>query len=205
MRCSALLHTAVLALVAADAAAQSQFIIKKGKDTVAIEAFSRDASTLTSEIYQTNGLRTQYTANLLADKAVQHIEMSRQNRQGAGVSFTVHIGDTLVTANVTTAAGSEKMEVGTKGKCTPFLALSFALSEQILQASHLEVGQSLKWTAIRLGAGDTATLTVSRFHADSALLSTADMQIRLAVSKTGEVIGGRHVGQDWVIERKNGR
>jgi hypothetical protein len=53
-----------------------------------------------------------------------------------------------------------------------------------------------------LAAGDTATLTVTRFHADSVLLAMAEMQIKLALSPKGEVIGGRHLGQDWLVERK---
>jgi len=48
--------------ITAQQAGRSEFIIKKGTDTVAVELFSRDAETLTSEIYQTNGPRTQYTS-----------------------------------------------------------------------------------------------------------------------------------------------
>ena len=49
------------------AATRSKFVVKKGKDTVAIEIFSRDAGTLTSEIYQSNGIRTQYSLDLRPD------------------------------------------------------------------------------------------------------------------------------------------
>jgi hypothetical protein len=69
-------------------------------------------------------------------------------------------------------------------------------------ASHLTVGKSQSWTAVRLGAGDTTTLTVTRFHADSVLLAMSDIQLKLALSRAGEVIGGRHMNQDWLIERK---
>ena len=47
-------------------------------------------------------------------------------------------------------------------------------------ASHLSVGKSRVWTACRLGAGDTTTLTVTRFHADSVLLAMSDIQLKLA-------------------------
>jgi hypothetical protein len=182
---------------------RSEFIVKKGKDTVAVEIFTRDASTLTSEIYQTNGIRTQYTINLRSDSSAQHVEMTRQGRQGAGAGVSVNFADTLVTAIMSAGGEAEKVEFASgRGKAIPFLAVSFALAEQVLFASHLAVGKSRVWTACRLAAGDTATLTVTRFHADSALLAMSDLQLKLALSPKGEVIGGRHMAQDWLVERK---
>jgi len=181
---------------------RSEFILRKGKDTVAVEIFSRDASTLTSEIYQSNGLRTQYTLNLRRDSSVQHVELTRQGRQGVGAGVSVDFSDTLVTATASGGGESQKFEFGSRGKTTPFLAVSFALVEQVAFASHLEVGKSKVWTAVRLAAGDTATLTVTRFHADSVLLAMPEVQIKVALSPKGEVIGGRHLTQDWLVERK---
>jgi hypothetical protein len=180
----------------------TQFIVTKGKDTVAVEVFTRDAGTLTGEIYQSNGLKTQYTLNLRPDSSVQHVEMMRQGRQGAGVGLSVHFDDTLVTASMSAGGEQQKLDLVTRGKTTPFLAVSFALSEQVVQASHLAVGQSVKWTAFRLAAGDSTTLTATRFHADSVSLVMSDLEIRLAVSSKGEVVGGRHVGQNWLVARK---
>jgi hypothetical protein len=97
---------------------------------------------------------------------------------------------------------AEKFEFASKGKATPFLAVSFALAEQVMLASHLSVGGSRVWTAVRLAAGDTVTLTVTRFHTDSVLLAMSDLQLKLALSPKGEVIGGRHLAQDWLVERK---
>jgi hypothetical protein len=74
-----------------------------------------------------------------------------------------------------------------------------------VQGSHLADGKTTKWTVARLGAGDTATLTISRFHPDSALVSTSDVELRVALSKQGEILGGRCVGQEWTFERKKGR
>ena len=186
----------------AQQSARSEFIVKKGKDTVAVEIFSRDAGTLTSEIYQSNGLRTQYTLNLRPDSSVQHVEMTRQGRQGAGTGISVHFADTLVTATMAAGGESEKFEFPSRGTATPFLAVSFALAEQVVFASHLGVGKSRVWTACRLGVADTTTLTVTRFHADSVMLAMADVQLKLSLSPKGEVSGGRHMNQDWLVERK---
>jgi hypothetical protein len=119
------------------------------------------------------------------------------------MGLTIAFGDTLVSASMTGPGGeNEKMGIATRGHNTPFLAVSFALCEQILRSSRLDVGTSQKWTAFRLGAGDTTTLTVTRFHVDSALFSMPDVQLKVALSSTGDVTGGRHLGQDWVIERR---
>lgn len=188
---------------AQQAPAKSGFVIKKSNDTVAVELFSRDASNLTSEIYQSNGLRTQYAANLAADGAIKYIEMTRAGRQGQGIGLTIAFGDTLVSASMSGPGGeNEKMDFQSRGHHTPFLAVSFALCEQIVRASQLEVGKSQKWTAFRLGAADTTTLTLTRFHADSVLFAMPDVQLKVAVSANGDVTGGRHMGQDWLIERR---
>lgn len=194
---------ALASALPAQNAPTTQFTITKGKDTVAVEVFTRDGATLTSDIYQTVGIRTQYTLNLRPDSSVQHVEMSRQGRQGAGTGVSVHFADALVTVSMSAAGENQKMELPMPGKtATPFLAVSFALSEQVVQASHLTLGKPVKWTAIRLGAGDSTTLTVTRFHPDSVSLVMSDVEIRLAVSPKGEVIGGRHVAQNWLVQRK---
>ena len=186
-------------------APSSKFVITKGKDTVGIELFSRDTATLWSEIHLATGLRWQITANLRADSSVDHIEATRLTRQGVSTGVSVHFGDTLVSATIMAPGGSEQAEVTTRGKAAPFLAISFALVEQLVQASHLGNGESAKWTVARLGAGDTATLTISRIHPDSALVSTTDVELRLALSKQGEILGGRYVGQEWMFERRKVR
>jgi len=69
---------------------QQQFIIRKGKDTIAVERFTRDAGTLQGQLSQSNGVKMEYVANLRPDHSVEHIELSRQGLQGYG-----HIRTTL--------------------------------------------------------------------------------------------------------------
>jgi hypothetical protein len=85
----------------------------------------------------------------------------------------------------------------------PFLAVSFALSEQLVRASHLAPGRSARWTAVRLGVGDTATVTVTRFRPDSVSLAMRDVELHVALSPAGEVVGGTHLAQHWTVERKS--
>src|SRR6185436_3985540 len=130
---------------------------------------------------QTNGPRFQYTANLLPDSSIVMVDLTRQTRAGVTTSILARFTDTLVTARVSAPAGSETVDLPVRGKSTPFLAVSFALAEQIIRSSHVGVGKSAKLTAVRLGIGDTATLTVSRFHADSASITVGDAELRVAL------------------------
>jgi hypothetical protein len=89
-------------------------------------------------------------------------------------------------------------------KPNPFLINSFALMEQIARANRLAVGKSARVIAVRLGAGDTATVTVSRPHADSVVVDAPQGAVRMAVSSDGDVMGAIFPAQQWVIERRKG-
>jgi hypothetical protein len=196
----------LLTLSAAPLAAQSQwkteFIVRKGKDTVSVERFTRDAGTLSGDIKQSNGLHTEYVFNLRPDNTVEHVEMSRQPAQGASATLSVDFGDTLVKAEAQTGGQTQKFSIPTFKKPQPFLLASFALFEQIVRASKPVTGKSVSWVAVRLGAGDTITMTLERVHADSVTVSAGQVVVRLAVSPEGDVLGATYPPQSWVVERK---
>ena len=202
------LPAVALLLGAADLAAQgprSQFVVTKGKDTVAVEVFTRDGRSMTSEIVQSTGVRTQLTVELRSDSTIQSVEYQRQNRQGKGVTLDGRFADSLVVATVTDGSSSETLSLERPGKATPFLAVSFALSERLIRAAHLGVGDSTKLLAVRLGVLDTATVTLSRFHADSVRLAMRDLELKVALSPKGEIVGGVHPAQNWTVKRKSVR
>lgn len=203
IRSAAVLSLAVSATVAAQDAPRTEFIVRKGNDTLAVERFSRDASTLSGTLSQSNGVRSEYVANLRADASVEHLEMQRTLPQGAAVTMSIDFVDTLVSAVVQQGAQSQKFAIATREKPLPFLVNSFALLEQIARANRtLGVGKSMKWTAARLGAADTASMTVTRPHADSLVISVPNGDLRLAVSNEGDVLGAIFPAQQWTIERK---
>ena len=170
---------------------------QEGKDTVAVEIFSRDAGTLTSEIYQSNGVRTQYTLNLRPDSSVQHVEMTRQGGK-ARVPALRPLRRHLVTATMSAGGESEKFEFASRGRRRPSRGFVRA-REQVMFASH--GAWKSEWTR-RLGGRRHDDADRHRFHADSVLLALSDIQLKLALSPKGEVSGGRHMSQDWLVERK---
>src|SRR5437868_14223973 len=147
---------------AAQDPAQQEFIVRKGKDTVAVERFTRDAATLSGQLSQANGVKLEYVANLRSDHSVEHIEMSRQGLQGPAMTLSIDFGDTLISAAFEARGKKQQMSIPTQVRTIPFLVNSFAILEQIALASHPAEGQKVKWIAARLGAGDTASISVSR-------------------------------------------
>jgi hypothetical protein len=192
-----------LTVPALDAQQPAEFIVRKGKDTVAIERFSRDAATLTGQISQSNGLKTEYVVNLRPDHSAEHIEMSRQGRTGPAALMSIDFADTVARISATAGKESMKMDLLTAARPAPFLVASFALSEQLVRASAVGVGQSRKWTAVRLAAGDTVTVIVSRPHADSVTLSMPEADVKLFVSRAGDILGASYPALQWVVERKH--
>src|SRR6185503_16225565 len=153
---------------------------------------------------QTNGVKLEYIANLRPDHSVEHIELSRQGLQGPAATMSIDFGDTLVSATVEVAGKKQQMTIPTQARPIPFLLNSFALLEQIARASHPAEGQKVKWVAARLGAGDTASITVSRGLADTVVISAPAGDVKLVVSKTGDVIAGLFAPLQWTVERRTG-
>ena len=200
-RLAALIAIALPLAAQQQQAKRSQFVVTKGKDTVAIELFSRDGNALTSEIYQTNGPRTQYTMDLKPDSSISHVEFTRVTQNNQSIGISLFFLDSTVKAQMSAQGQTEQFEFASR-KAIPILVVSFALCEQIVHASHLDVGKSATYTAIRLGVGDTTQLTVTRFHRDSVSFDMQGAQLKAALGSKGEIVGGVHLGQGWTITRK---
>jgi hypothetical protein len=181
---------------------KGEFIVRKGKDTVAVERFTRDPATLTGQLFQTSGARMEYVANLRPDQSIEHIELSRQGLQGPVFTMSIDFGDTLINAAFEGSGKKQQMSIATQARPIPFFLLSFALLEQIARASHPAEGQKVKWVAARLGAGDTASISVTRGQADTVVVSAPAGDVKLVLSKAGDVLGGAFAPQQWTIERK---
>ena len=196
-------RTALLtaAVVASAAEAQGTVIVRRGADTLAVEQFTREAGLLTGALTQKSGLRSEYVLVLKPDNSVERIDMTRKAAQ----PITIGIGFDPQAVNVSFQQGgqSENASIATpSGRAAPFLALSFALSEQIVRAANLKPNETVKWLLLRMGTGDTATATITRYHADSVSITMADVGLKLAINAKGEVVGGTHQSQPWIVERK---
>ena len=181
--------------------ANGRFVIRRGKDTVAVEQFTRDAASLSGDIVQSAGPHLQYVVLLAPNGAVERVDLTRTPRQGSPITVGVEFGTGSAHAVIGAAGGREEVDFPTPFPATPFLIQSFAITEQIVRTARLAPGQQTKWTAVRLGAGDTATVTIARFHPDSVSLTMADVAVTVALDANGRVVGAVHSRQPWVLER----
>jgi hypothetical protein len=183
---------------------KTEFVTRKGKDTVAVERFTRDAATLTlsGDLTQSNGLHTEYVINLRPDQTSEHVEMQRKSPQGGASTLSIDFADTLIKAEAQAEGQSQKFSIPTLKKPQPFLLASFALFEQMVRASKPAAGKPVTWVAVRLGAGDTVTMTIERVHPDSVVVTAGQVAVRLAVSADGDLLGATYPTQSWTVERK---
>ncbi|HKW11427.1 MAG TPA: hypothetical protein VJO33_13675, partial [Gemmatimonadaceae bacterium] len=114
-------------------------------------------------------------------------------------------GDTLIAAAFEAQGKKQQMNIPTQARTMPFLVNSFALLEQIALASRPAEGQKVKWIVARMGAGDTASISVSRGVADTVVISAPNGDVKLAMSKAGEVVGGWFAPAQWIVERKTSK
>lgn len=182
-------------------ATQGRFVIRRGKDTVAVERFTRDAASLSGDIVQSAGSHLQYVVLLTPNGHVERVDLTRTPRQGSPITIGVEFGEGSAHAVVGAGGDREQVDFPTPLQATPFLIQSFAITEQIVRTAGLAPGQQARWTAVRLGAGDTATVTITRFHADSVSLTMADVAVKVALDANGRVIGAVHSRQPWTLER----
>jgi hypothetical protein len=180
---------------------QGQFVIRRGKDTVAVERFTRDGTSLTGDIVQPAGAHLQYAVVLTPNGTAERVDLTRTPRQGPPINLGVDFGAASAHAILNGADGRDEIDFPTPLPATPFLIQSFAITEQIVRTAGLAPGQQAKWIAVRLGAGDTATVTIARFHPDSVSLTMADVAVTVALDKAGRVVGAVHSRQPWVLER----
>jgi hypothetical protein len=129
------------------------------------------------------------------------VDLTRTPRQGSPINVGIEFGRQSAHATISAAEGREEVDFPTPLPATPFLVQSFAIAEEIVRMAALTPGQQVKWTAVRLGAGDTATVTIARFHPDSVSLTMADVGITVALDARGRIIGAVHSKQPWTLER----
>lgn len=193
--------TSAAAQSAALAPTQGQFVIRRGSDTVAVELFTRDGASLAGTIVHPKGPRFEYVVLLTPAGRPDRVDLTRTPRHGAPITVEVEFGGSSAHATMSDDGGREEMDFPTPLPATPFLIQSFAITEHIVRMARLAPGQQAKWTAVRLGAGDTATMTITRFHPDSVSLAMADVAVTVALDATGRVVGAVHSRQPWTVER----
>jgi hypothetical protein len=195
----AALAALALCLAAAPAAAQESgaYIIRLGRDTVAVEQFTRTGDriqgTLVSRTPRTS-IRT-YTAQLRPDGTLARMEMETRVPAAPELlpqTMTLTMGaPTADSAAVRIVRGDSvrELRVAAGPDVFPWMFNAYGLAEPVIQSAAARGLDSAAVTVLSPGAPRTSTVSFIRHGADSVLIRSANGVTRARVDARGRVLG----------------
>lgn len=183
------------------------FVVKHGEALVATEQFQRNGDELTGELLVPNQVKVRYTARLHDNASMSEVEaqvfpadapanakpaqQSRGRFRGDSVEVETRSGDTTHDTTVATQAGA-----------VFYMNPSFAMVEQIVRRARAIGGAEVSVPVFLASAqGRTAAATVRFIGADSARVSLAGTEIRLAIDSTGRILSAAIPSQGVTVVR----
>lgn len=201
------LLAALLAASTARAQGDAFVLLTANGDTVAIERFTRNATSLEAELLvPTGGARFWYQATLAPDASVARFVnefrpasagRDAEPTQRAVFTFT---GDSAI-VEITGGGRSVTQRLGSRPGAVPFLNPSFALVEQIVRRARRIGGDSVAVPAFMVQGGTVVPFVVRRLPGDSVDVAVGGVPSRLAVNAAGDVTGGSVPAQGLRIVR----
>jgi hypothetical protein len=185
------------------------FVMWRGRDTVAIERFTRTATRLEGTLALRNLQRTseRYSAVIGPDATLPLIEVTVSEGADSGAKAKIVQRARVIFKEDSAAvdemgnAGIQTRVFGTEFGAVPYLNLSFALLEQaVLRARAADVGSQVPF--FNLGGGQTLMARLSPLGTDSLRLDIGDTRIHLRMDASGRLLGGRIPVQDVTVQRR---
>jgi hypothetical protein len=186
------------------------FIIRHASDTVAVEHFTRTATTLNGTLAMRGpkGTAQVYQAVVAPDASVPLIEVTVQETPDSGQTKGRVVQRARVIFKEDSAAvddmtnhGLQTRLFGTERGAVPYLNLSFALLEQAVRRSRAADPDGASVPLFNLGGGQTVDGKLSPLGADSLGLAIGTVEFHLRVDGSGRILGGRIPAQDVVADR----
>ncbi len=185
------------------------FILLRGRDTVAVEQFSREPTKLEGTLALRNPKKTseRYSAVIAPDATLPLIEVTTREGVDSGPRKAkivqrarVIFKEDSVAVDEMGSAGLMTRVFGTEAGAVPYLNLSFALLEQAVRRARATPGGS-SVSFFNLGGGQTLSAKLTPVGADSLKLDIGDIRFDLRVDPAGRLLGGRIPVQDVVVDR----
>ncbi|HEY5939857.1 MAG TPA: hypothetical protein VIT87_03480 [Gemmatimonadales bacterium] len=199
------------ALARAQAVSDSgTFVVRRARDTVATERFSRSATKIEGTVALRNAKHTsqRWSAVVAPDATLPLVEVTIREGSDSGgreprvvQRARVIFKEDSVAVDAIGDDGLQTRLFATERGAVPYLNLSFALLEQAVRRVRVSPDSS-RVAFFNLGGGQTATATVSRLSHDSLRLAIGNVEYRLRVDQVGRVLGGRIPSQDVVVDRR---
>jgi hypothetical protein len=185
-----------LSLAAAPAAAQESgaFVIRLGRDTVAVEQFTRTADRITGTMVSRTprtSIRT-YTADLRPDGTVSRLEMTTRVPSAPALlpqTITVTLGADSADVRIARGDTVRDMRMAAGAGAFPWVGNSYALAEPALRFATARGLDSAAVTIVPPGARQAGTVSFIRLGADSVLIRSGQGVTRARVDARGRVLG----------------
>ena len=203
---------ALAAALPAVAPAQQQpetaaFVVTIGRDTLAVERYTRTADRLTGEVVARSPRTVVrgYTATLRPDGSISRLEMTSRTPGGGAppVTSTLEfVGDSAVT-RVQRGDSTTVLRVAAGERPIVVVGNSYATYEQAMMHARALGVDSLGGTLIFVGANQTFPMSIRRTGADSVeLVNIAGLQ-RAATDAQGRLLGldGLESTQKFIVTR----
>ena len=186
-----------LSMVPRAAAQQEAFIMLRGADTIAIEAFRRTPGRLDVDLVERmSKSRVTFAMTVGSAGLVSRVENQFRRADApagakpAQTATLLMVGDSVI-ADITGASGTTTQRLGTRRGALPYVNPSTAIVELMLARARVIGGDSVAIPMFFVAGGMTVPATVRRLGADSAVVSFAPGQdFRVATDRSDRVLGG---------------
>lgn len=185
-----------LSLAAAPAAAQESgaFVIRLGRDTVAVEQFTRTADRITGTLVARaprTSVRT-YTAELRPDGTIARLEMTTRVPAAPALlpqTITITLGADSADVRIVRGDTVRDQRVAAGAGSFPAFGNSYALAEPALAFAAARGLDSTAVAVVQPGAARAGSVSFVRRGADSVLIRTGQGEARVRVGARGRVLG----------------
>jgi len=204
---------AALAIPTGLPAQSGQFLVRLGRDTLAIERYTRTADRLEGEqvVRSPRTVHRLYTATFGPGGAVERFELITHNVSGgpgplerkAAVIFS---GDTVV-MTIPRGDSTVTMRVKTGPGALPYVGQLYALVEEVARRARAAATDRYTVTMLPLGTNEPWSVEVNRIGADSLTIQLGPIgPLRMRVDDRGTLLGISGAGSTMqvTVERVQG-
>lgn len=197
----------LLALPSAGAAQSESFIVRLGRDTIAIETFVRTATRLEGQLSGAAvRARIGYVVELKDGAPVtMQMEVIPAGSDTATMKGAMQfVRDSVIVQLNRAGAAQPEQRLATQPGAVPFINLSFALVELITTRATRTPGDSLAAPLFSIGNGVTFPARLQWLGADSAVMDLGGVELRMHLDARGRIMHADVPSQNVTIERVAG-
>lgn len=171
------------------------FVLRAGKDTIAVERMTRSPGRIEGDLlFPSGNQRWHYIATVGPDQRVlsmaNEVRFASDSPTGPArqTAHLVFAGDSVFISIASPVSAQQRIR--TRPGAVPYINPSFGLVEQAIRRGLEVKGDSLDVPLFALIGGTTVMATLVRRGADSVVFSLSGIPTRLAVASDGTIRGG---------------